>query len=170
MQTHPFITLFGALTLALAAPAAAQTARTAQPSDQPASALEAQFRHPTGDARPWTLWYWMYGAVSDEGIRADLEAMASAGLGGAYIVTIRSSDDPRGRAYGGDSDQLTDNWLQRIRTAFAEADRHSYAAIRAARPDTAISHRALDEFITNCRTEKCLPQVSYIRSMKLNID
>ncbi len=128
MQTHPFITLFGALTLALAAPAAAQTAQTAhaqtaQPSDQPSSALEAQFRHPTGDARPWTLWYWMYGAVSDEGIRADLEAMASAGLGGAYIVTIRSSDDPRGRAYGGDSDQLTDNWLQRIRTAFAEADR-----------------------------------------------
>ena len=86
-------------------------------------ALEEAFRHPTGDARPWTLWYWMYGAVSDEGIRADLEAMASAGLGGAYLVTIRSSDDPRGEAYGGEADQLTEGWWQRVRTAFTEADR-----------------------------------------------
>lgn len=85
--------------------------------------LETAFRHPSGDAKPWTLWYWMYGAVSDEGIRADLEAMADAGLGGAYIVTIRSSDDARGVQYAGDSDQLTENWWQRIHTAFTEADR-----------------------------------------------
>lgn len=100
--------LFGCLAYTLAA--------------QPAS-LETQFRRPTGDARPWTLWYWMYGAVSDEGLRADLEAMASAGLGGAYLVTIRSSDDPRGKAYGGEADQLTETWWRRIRTAFTEADR-----------------------------------------------
>lgn len=90
--------------------------------------LEEQFRRPTGDARPWTLWYWMFGAVSDEAIRADLEAMASAGLGGAYLVTIRSSDDPRAKALGeaayhDPSDQLTDAWRQRLRTAFTEADR-----------------------------------------------
>lgn len=85
--------------------------------------LEAEFRSPSGDAKPWTLWYWMYGAVSDEGVKADLEAMADAGLAGAYIVTIRSSDDPRGGIYEGDSDQLTDNWWQRVRTAFGEADR-----------------------------------------------
>lgn len=94
---------------------------------QPA-ALEERFRRPTGDARPWTLWYWMYGAVSDEGIRADLEAMASAGLGGAYLVSIRSSDDPRAAAlghtsFGDPSDQLTDAWRRRLRTAFTEADR-----------------------------------------------
>ena len=85
--------------------------------------LETAFQHPSGDAKPWTLWYWMYGAVSDEGLRADLQAMADAGLGGAYIVTIRSSEDPRGGEYAGDSDQLTENWWQRIRTAFMEADR-----------------------------------------------
>ncbi len=85
--------------------------------------LESAFRDPSGDAKPWTLWYWMYGAVSDEGLRADLEAMADAGLGGAYIVTIRSSDDKRGAQYAGDADQLTANWWQRIRTAFTEADR-----------------------------------------------
>ena len=26
-------------------------------------------------ARPWTFWYWMYGAVSKPGIKADLQAM-----------------------------------------------------------------------------------------------
>ena len=100
--------LFCCLTISLAA--------------QPA-ALEEAFRRPSGDACPWTLWYWMYGAVSEEGIRADLEAMASAGLGGAYLVTIRSSDEPRGRAFAGEADQLTDTWWQRVRTAVEEADR-----------------------------------------------
>ncbi len=85
--------------------------------------LDEQFRAPAGDARPWTLWYWMYGAISDEGVRADLQSMADAGLGGAYLVTIRSSDDKRGVPFQGDSDQLTENWWQRVRTAFDEADR-----------------------------------------------
>ena len=88
-----------------------------------AQSLEEAFRAPSGDAKPWTLWYWMYGAVSDEAVRADLEAMSQAGLGGAYLVTIRSSDDPRGGEYRGDSDQLTENWWKRVHTAIAEADR-----------------------------------------------
>ena len=25
--------------------------------------------------KPWTFWYWMYGAVSEQGIKADLQAM-----------------------------------------------------------------------------------------------
>lgn len=87
------------------------------------SQLEADFRAPSGDAKPWTLWYWMYGAVSDEGVRADLQAMADAGLGGAYLVTIRSSDDPRATEFDAEADQLSENWWQRVRTAFDEADR-----------------------------------------------
>ena len=31
-------------------------------------------------AKPWTFWYWMYGCVSDEGIRQDLQAMKDAGI------------------------------------------------------------------------------------------
>lgn len=98
------------LALAILSPAVAQQ-------------LDEQFRTPTGDARPWTLWYWMYGAISDEGVRADLQSMADVGLGGAYLVTIRSSDDKRGVPFQGDSDQLTENWWQRVQTAFNEADR-----------------------------------------------
>ena len=32
--------------------------------------------------KPWTFWYWMYGAVSEAGIKADLKAMKDIGLGG----------------------------------------------------------------------------------------
>ena len=48
-----------------------------------AQSLDEAFRKPSGDAKPWTLWYWMYGAISEEGVRADLRSMADAGLGGA---------------------------------------------------------------------------------------
>ena len=34
-------------------------------------------------AKSWVFWYWMHGAVSPEGITADLEAMKHAGIGGA---------------------------------------------------------------------------------------
>ena len=43
-------------------------------------------------ARPWTFWYWMYGAVSKEGIKADLEGMSRIGLGGCYLMPIYGPD------------------------------------------------------------------------------
>ncbi|MDD4009732.1 MAG: glycosyl hydrolase, partial [Fermentimonas sp.] len=53
--------------------------------------LEEQFINPSpGESDPWTFWYWMYGVVSKEGITADLEAMKNIGLGGAYLMPIRS--------------------------------------------------------------------------------
>ena len=40
------------------------------------SALRQQFVNSSvQEARPWTFWYWMFGAVTPEGITADLEAM-----------------------------------------------------------------------------------------------
>ena len=53
------------------------------------SSLYTQFKTPPAEAKPWTFWYWMHGAVSKEGIKADLEAMHEIGLGGAYLMTIR---------------------------------------------------------------------------------
>lgn len=43
------------------------------------------FRNPPPSARPHTWWHWMNGNVTKEGITADLEAMARAGIGGAQI-------------------------------------------------------------------------------------
>lgn len=54
--------------------------------------------------------------------------------------------------------------------AFAEAPRHSYKAIREARPAAEVAQKALDDFITASRLENCTPQKSYIKSIKLNID
>ena len=35
----------------------------------------------------------MYGAVSKEGIKADLEAMKNVGLGGCYLMPIRGAEE-----------------------------------------------------------------------------
>ncbi len=53
---------------------------------------------------------------------------------------------------------------------FAESDRSSYAKIRGNRPDTALTRRAMRQFIENSRVQNCTPQKDYIRSIKLKID
>lgn len=45
-------------------------------------------------SRPWVYWYWMQSAYSKEGITADLEAMKQAGIGGAYLMTIKGPANP----------------------------------------------------------------------------
>jgi hypothetical protein len=50
---------------------------------EPSPTLERGFHNPPSEARPWTLWQWMNGNISKEGITADLEAFKRAGLGGA---------------------------------------------------------------------------------------
>ncbi|MDO4758349.1 MAG: glycosyl hydrolase [Rikenellaceae bacterium] len=87
------------------------------------SSLEKEFLNPSGDNKPWTLWYWMYGAVTEEALTADLEAMQGAGLGGAHLVTIRSSENPRGVQFEGQADQLTENWWKMVRHTIRECDR-----------------------------------------------
>ena len=70
--------------------------------------------------RPWTFWYWMFGAVSEDGIRADLESMSRIGLGGAYLMPIKSASEwPQ---YGGEAEQLTDEWWRMVRISMETAD------------------------------------------------
>ena len=70
--------------------------------------------------KPWTFWYWMYGCVSDEGIRLDLEAMHDAGIGGCYLMPIKDVSD--GEQYGGTARQLSPEWWRHIDYAFRIAD------------------------------------------------
>ncbi len=74
----------------------------------------------TDTTRPWTFWYWMYGCVSDEGIRLDLQAMHDAGIGGFYLMPIKDVSD--GEQYGGTARQLSDEWWKRMDTVFHLAD------------------------------------------------
>ena len=88
---------------------------------QQTRSLRDQFQNPSDEAKPWTFWYWMYGAVSKEGITADLEAMKHAGLGGTYLMPIKGVSE--GTQYNGKAQQLTPEWWEMVRFSMEEADR-----------------------------------------------
>lgn len=88
---------------------------------QQVSTLHKLFSNPSNEAKPWTFWYWMYGAISKEGITADLEAMKQAGLGGTYLMPIRGIEN--GKQYNGKAQQLTPEWWEMVRFSMEEADR-----------------------------------------------
>jgi hypothetical protein len=88
------------------------------------TSLEEQFRNPVSEeASPWSFWYWMYGAVSKKAITADLEAMNEIGLGGAYLMPIRSPSDNTSFVYSPAYEQLTPEWWELVRFSMEEADR-----------------------------------------------
>ncbi|MDN5554423.1 glycosyl hydrolase [Prevotella sp.] len=73
-----------------------------------------------GDSRPWTFWYWMYGAVSKAGIHEDLKGMKDIGLGGCYLMPIRGvADKPE---FNGDATQLSPKFWQMVDYSFSQAD------------------------------------------------
>ncbi|WP_197525532.1 glycosyl hydrolase [Pseudobythopirellula maris] len=86
-----------------------------------AASLQDDFQDPPAEASPWVFWYWMNAAVSREGITADLEAMADAGLGGAYLMPIQGPTDPP--LVEPPVNQLTPEWWECVGHALAEAKR-----------------------------------------------
>jgi len=75
---------------------------------------------PADAAKPWVFWYWMQAAVSKEGIRADLQAMRSAGIGGAYLMPIQGAANPP--VYTPTAQQLSPRWWEMVRYAMHIAD------------------------------------------------
>ena len=99
-----------------------QLARTAEPgnvpnSEAPGASLAAGFVAPPDSARPHTWWHWMNGNISRDGITADLEAMAEAGVGGAQIFNV-SCDIPAGKI-----DYMSEAWLELLQHSAKEAKR-----------------------------------------------
>src|SRR2546430_17254321 len=84
---------------------------------QPSSELETGFAAPPREARPQTLWFWMNGNVSRDGITRDLEAMARVSLGGAMMFD--------GSTYlpAGPAKYLDPEWRGLVTHAIKEADR-----------------------------------------------
>jgi hypothetical protein len=66
---------------------------------------ETEFRTPPAEARPKTLYFWMNGNVTREGIDADLAAMKEIGLSG-LLAFDGSNDIPKGPV-----DYLSPQWL-----------------------------------------------------------
>ena len=67
---------------------------TALVAQTPKVSLEEGFRSPPLQAKPLTWWHWINGNVSREGIRADLEDMKRAGLGGMQLVDVAMYSPP----------------------------------------------------------------------------
>src|SRR5436190_3748299 len=92
----------------------------AQTNQQP-DLIEKAFRNPPASAKPWVFWYWMHGAVSKEGITADLEAMKEVGIGGAYLMPIQ--DTVSSIPFQPAARQLTPEWWALVKFAMQEAKR-----------------------------------------------
>lgn len=82
--------------------------------------VESVFVSPPPEADPWCFWYWMYGAVTEEGIKADLEAMKQIGLGGTYLMPIKSVE--AGPQYEGKAPQLSPEWWRLVGRSMEIAD------------------------------------------------
>lgn len=74
-------------------------------------------------AKPWVFWYWIQAGVSKEGITADLEAMKSNGIAGAYLMTIKGENSSNPPLYQPASNQLSSRWWEMVKFAFSEAKR-----------------------------------------------
>src|ERR1044071_9686499 len=79
--------------------------------------LDRNFLNPPPSARPRTLWMWMNGNVTADGITRDLEAMHRVGLGGAMIFNAAESIPKGSVDYGGAE------WLKLMTHAAREASR-----------------------------------------------
>jgi hypothetical protein len=87
----------------------------------PKTNLEQVFLHPSESAKPWVFWYWMQGAVSREGITADLKAMKQAGIAGAYLMPIKGPAKPP--FITPSINQLSPEWWAMVKFTMQEADR-----------------------------------------------
>lgn len=79
--------------------------------------LTEGFRTPPADTKPGLYWYWMNEHVSKEGITRDLEAMASVGIGEAFIGNIYEGGEP------GSVKTMSDEWVECMRHAIREGNR-----------------------------------------------
>lgn len=86
----------------------------------PTATIERAFAEPPFEAKPWCFWYWMFGAVTEEGIKADLEAMKRIGLGGTYLMPIKSVD--KAPEYEGKAPQLSPQWWHLVGRSMEIAD------------------------------------------------
>src|SRR3569832_2302424 len=82
-----------------------------------APTLESQFLNPPDSAKPHTWWHWMDGNITKEGITLALEAMKTAGIGGAHIFDV-GHGVPAGKFI-----YITPEWRDLMAFALTEAKR-----------------------------------------------
>ena len=106
------LSAFAALTLL---PAQASTNSTNSISDDKQAAA---FANPPDSARPWVYWYFQDGNLKREGMRADLEAMKKAGIGGALYLEVTAMGLPKGPVQF-----MSPQWQDLVVEAMRDCDR-----------------------------------------------
>ena len=76
--------------------------------------LATGFMNPAPENRAWVYWFVMDGNLSREGIKADLEAMQRAGIGGVIFLEVNVGV-PRGPV-----DFMSDEWIELFKYATEE--------------------------------------------------
>ena len=80
--------------------------------------LEQTFAQPPDAARPWVYWYFQDGHLTREGMKADLEAMKKAGIGGALYLETTAWGIPKGPV-----EFMSPAWQDLIVAAIRDCDR-----------------------------------------------
>lgn len=84
------------------------------------SDLQRMFLDPPQSAKPLTLWHWMNGLISREGITADLVSFKEAGLAGVQVFLVGGSemkiDDPKNQI-------MSESWRELTKFAIQECSR-----------------------------------------------
>ena len=89
----------------------------------PTDPLADGFLRPPHEARPKTWWHWMNDSVTKEGITADLEAMAAAGIGGAQVFNAALANADTRTFISHPAAYLSPEWFDLERHALTEAGR-----------------------------------------------
>jgi|GEM_PF-2727045 len=58
--------------------------------------LKADFKNPPDARKPYVMWYWMGGNISQSGVKADLDGFKRAGIGGVQIFNIGGGNALKG--------------------------------------------------------------------------
>ncbi len=80
--------------------------------------LAKEFASPASEYRPWVYWFWNNGNLTEEGIKADLEAMHRVGIGGVLVMEV-DQGAPRGPV-----DYMSKQWRDMFQYMLAEAQKH----------------------------------------------
>jgi hypothetical protein len=76
----------------------------------------AAFVNPPDSARPWVYWYFMDGHLTPEGMKADLESLKKAGIGGGVYLEVDIGIP------SGPVQFMSEPWQHMVADAFAHAD------------------------------------------------
>ncbi len=81
-----------------------------------AADLATDFVNPPDARKPYVMWYWMGGNISQEGVKADLDGFKRAGIGGVQIFNIGG-----GNALKGSVQILSPEWRDIMKFAITYA-------------------------------------------------